>query len=114
MSGLNRPGAARRGFEQRPASTAELAAGPELTVGASACLPTTLPASQVPARNARRHATAATGGALVTGPFRDAWPGSSPVRRRAGVAAARNRTSQAALEHEDVKSPGRIRVVSCE
>ncbi len=113
MSGLNRPGAARRGFEQRPASTAELAAGPELTVGASACLPTTLPAIQVLTRNARRHATAASGGALVTGPFRDAWPGSSP-RRRAGVAAARNRTSQAALEHEDVKSPGRIRVVSCE
>jgi len=42
------------------------------------------------------------------------WLSCGPVRRRAGVAAARNRTSQAALEHEDVKSPGRIRVVSCE
>jgi len=35
-----------------------------------------------------------------------------PMRRRAGVAASRNRTIQAALEHEDVKSPGLIRVFS--
>jgi len=52
--------------------------------------------------------------ALVIEPFRDAWLGSSPARRRAGEAAAGNTTSQAALEDNDVKSPGRIRVVSCE
>jgi len=68
------------GFKQWAASTAELAPAPELTVGASACLPTTLPVSQVGPATPGVTPQAAIGGVLVIEPFRDAWPGSSPVR----------------------------------